>query len=114
MKGLNLMPSARGEKVLPTRAVFGAIYPNDAVGLGEPSRHVRGRWMRAGRFKLIVPGPAKPPWPLALFDLTEDPGEETNFANDPRHVARLAEMKDTLDRWWRPGDDSKVTKRLQP
>ena len=114
MKGLNLMPSARGEKALPLRAVFGAIYPNDAVGLGEPSRHVRGRWMREGRFKLMVPGPAKPPLPLALFDLREDPGEKVNLATDLGQVARLARMKERLDRWWRPGDDSKVTKRLQP
>ena len=114
MRGRDLLPSATGQKALPWQAVFGAIYPNDAVGLGEPSRNVRGRWMREGRFKLVVPGPAKPPLPLALFDLTEDPGEETNLANDPQHVARLAKMKDTLDRWWRPGDDSKVTKQLQP
>jgi len=114
MKGLNLMPSARGEKALPTRAGFGAIYPNDAIALGEPSRHVRGRWMREGRFKLTVPGPAKPPLPLALFDLRADPGEKVNLVNDPEQADRLLKMKDKLDRWWRPGDDSKVTKKLQP
>ncbi len=114
MKGLNLMPSALGEKTLPARPAFGAIYPNDAVTLGEPASHVRGRWMREGRFKLIVPGPAKPPLPLALFDLRADPGEKVNLASDPEHADRLGKMKDKLDRWWRPGDNSQVTKRVHP
>ena len=108
------MPSALGEKTLPARPAFGAIYPNDAVTLGEPASHVRGRWMREGRFKLIVPGPAKPPLPLALFDLRADPGEKVNLASDPEHADRLGKMKDKLDRWWRPGDNSQVTKRVQP
>ena len=114
MQGMNLLPSAKGEKALPPRPAFGAIYPNDAVALGEPSRHVRGRWMREGRFKLIVPGPAKPPLPLALFDLSADPGEKVNLSSDPGQADRLMKMKEKLDNWWRPGDDSKVTKRVQP
>jgi len=113
MTGVNLMPSALGEKKLPKRSAFGAIYPNDAVTLGEPSSHVRGRWIRDGRFKLIVPGPAQPPLPLALFDLSKDPGEKVNLAGEPGQARRLEAMRGKLDRWWRPGDDTKVTKQTQ-
>ena len=114
MTGRDLLPSATGRKSLASEAVFGTIYPNDAVELGQPSRHVRGRWMREDHFKLVVPGPANPFLPLALFDLAKDPGEKVNLAGDPLHAARISRMIDKLDRWWRPGDDSKVTKRQQP
>ena len=77
MTGVNLMPSACRERPLQERAVFGAIYPNDAWRLGAPSQHVRGRWVREGDFKLIVPGPAPNPLPLALYDLKRDPDERT-------------------------------------
>ena len=74
MRGVDLLPSALGKKPLTDRAVFGAIYPNDAEQLGTPSQHVRGRWMRDGDFKLIVPGQARNPIPLCLLNLNVVPG----------------------------------------
>jgi uncharacterized sulfatase len=111
MRGIDLMPSACGQRPLEDRPVFGAIYPNDARVLGAPSQHVRARWMREGDFKLIVPGPAQDPVPLSLFDLGHDPREETNLAAVPEHADRLRRMRQQLDTWWPPGDDSRVTRR---
>lgn len=112
MRGRDLTPSAMGRKELVQRPVFGAIYPNDAVVLGQPSRHVRGRWVREGRrFKLIVPGPASPQLPLALYDLQVDPEERSNLADSPVHASRIENMTRLLDQWWPTGDDSGVTPR---
>lgn len=113
MMGCNLLPSARGDQVLPVRPAFGAIYPNDAVCLGSPSRHVRGRWMREGHFKLVVPGAGKPSLPLALFDLKTDPHERTNLAMDPVRAGQVAKMKMKLDNWWKATDDVQVTRPVQ-
>ena len=113
MHGRNLMPSAAGRVELEAQAVFGAIYPNDAVRLGQPSGHVRGRWMRDGRYKLILPGPGPAPVKRALFDLAQDPREMVNLVQDPGHAERVANMARRMDTWWPAGDDSRVTKRNQ-
>ncbi len=109
MHGVDLLPSALGKKPLPDRAVFGAIYPNDADELGTPSQHVRGRWVRDGDFKLIVPGPARNPLPLSLFYLKNDPSETTNLASQPDYSVTLKRLQRSLDDWWQVGDDSGVT-----
>ena len=111
MRGSDLMPSARGEQPLGQRPVFGAIYPNDAQVLDAPSRHVRGRWVRDGEFKLIVPGPAKKPVSLSLFNLKDDPLEQNNLVARPEHADRVQNMRRLLDEWWAEGDDGPVTKR---
>jgi arylsulfatase A len=109
MHGRDLMPSASGEVSLASQPVFGAIYPNDAVVLGRPSQHVRGRWVRDGRFKLIVPGPANPRLPLSLFDLAADPQEQSNLADDTNQAGRIAAMTQLLDDWWPATNDDRVT-----
>lgn len=110
MKGVDLMPSAEGRESLPDRPAFGAIYPNDAQVLGSPSQHVRGRWVRAGDWKLIVSGPAERPLPVSLFNLRADPEERDNRIADPANAKRIEELKQHLDAWW-TGDDNAVTKR---
>lgn len=109
MQGVDLMPSATGKADPRQRAALGAIYPNDATVLGRPSQHVRGRWIRLGDFKLIVPGPAQPAVPLALYDLHNDPLEQVNLAGTSQHRRRLAEMTQRLDNWWTGTDDNSVT-----
>ena len=111
MTGRNLMPSARGDVKLESIPVCGAIYPNDAQTFGQPSRHLRGRWIRNGRFKLIVPGSANRPLPLALYDLAADPEERTNLARQPIHAGRIANMRRLLDQWWPGDDDADLTLR---
>jgi arylsulfatase A len=109
MRGIELLTAASGGTPLSDRPAFGAIYPNDATELGRPSRHVRGRWIREGRFKLVVPGPTKPPIPTSLYDLGHDPEELVNLAADPQHADRIARMTRTLDAWWSGEDDAAVT-----
>ncbi len=104
MKGLDLMPVARGDSALIDRPVHGAIYPNDAQRLDAPSEHVRGRWIRDGDYKLLVPGPANNPITESLFDLKNDPREQVNLITSPEHATRIQRMKIRLDRWW-SGDD---------
>ena len=40
MPGINLMPSALGNRQLEKRPVFGGVYPGLASSLGNPSRHI--------------------------------------------------------------------------
>ena len=118
LPGVNLMPSAMGKAPLtPGRPVFGEIYPGDATSLGHPSRDIAYRWIRDGRFKLIVPSShnGRKPWgdylqKDALFDVVNDPGETKNLAADPKQAGRMARMKSLLDEWWTPGDDGRVPK----
>ncbi|MDG1897713.1 MAG: hypothetical protein P8J37_22670, partial [Fuerstiella sp.] len=110
MKGTSLLPSATGTEVLPNRPAFGAIYPNDAQVLGAPAHHVRGRWIRDGNFKLLVPGPVAKPITLSLFDLQIDPRETINLAAMAEHAPRVAHMRQLLDQWWPLHDDNHETK----
>lgn len=100
MKGINLLPSARGEHDLPDRPAFGAIYPNDARQLDSPSGHLRGRWIRHGNYKLILAGNDKTRLPDSLFDLRADPDETDNLFNDENQRQRITELTRMLDRWW--------------
>lgn len=109
MHGVNLIPASNNTPVPAGRAVFGAIYPNDATVLGRPSQHVRGRWMRQGRFKLVVPGAASPVLPLALFDLSKDPQEQHNLADHAAYSDRVATMTSLLNQWWSADNDRGVT-----
>jgi arylsulfatase A-like enzyme len=110
MRGVDLMHSARGERPLDERPACGAIYPNDAQILGAPSQHVRGRWIRHGDFKLIVPGQAANPLPLSLFDLSNDPQEHSNLAELPANRQRIDHLRELLDTWWAARDDRSVTR----
>ena len=110
MQGIDLMPVARGERTLRQRSICGAIYPNDAVELGKPAQHVRGRWIRDGDYKLIVPGPAKIPLSLSLYDLANDPLEKIDLASRPEQAERIQSLKRKLDHWW-PVNDDRVTQR---
>ena len=100
IQGRSLLASAMGLEDLALVPVFGAIYPGDAATLGRPSRHVRGRWVRYGDFKLVLPGSGPNPLPLELYDLSGDPGETTNLAGSPEHADRIVRMTRLLDQWW--------------
>ena len=109
MGGIDLMPSAIGEKPLENRPVFGAIYPNDAQVLGSPSLHVRGKWVRHGDFKLLVPGPAKSPLPLGLFNLRSDLDERNNLVSSQNHAEKITRVRQLLEAGWPQADDNLVT-----
>lgn len=111
MAGESLMPSAAGEEPLRDRPVFGEVYPGDASCLGRPERDVAYRWIRQGRWKLIVPhdqGRNKP-WGdylsgAALFDVVDDPHESTDRSRDPQCAGEVARLRAMLDAWWNPGE----------
>ena len=100
MQGRSLLASAMGLEYLAPVPVFGAIYPGDARSLGRPSHHVRGRWVRDGDFKLVLPGAGPNPLPLELYDLSRDPDETTNLAGSPEHAERIVWLTRLIDQWW--------------
>jgi uncharacterized sulfatase len=100
MLGHDLIPSARGVAQLEERPMFGAIYPNDAQVLGQPARHARGRWVREGKFKLIVPGPGEQPLPPQLYNLERDPEEQENLIDQPASQKVRERLLILLDQWW--------------
>lgn len=109
LPGLNLLPSALGNESLdPQRPVFGGIYPGDATSLGHPERDIAYRWVRQGRFKLIIPQRQRGEiWrnyltEPALFDVVADPGENHNLADEPDFAKTLRRLNRRLDQWWRP------------
>jgi len=112
LPGRSLWPSATGAKPLTAEPVFGAIYPGDASSLEHPERDMAYRWIRSGRFKLIVPHArsGKKPWGryldrAALFDVVADPNEQMNLAQDERHADTIQRLKQKLDQWWTPNNN---------
>ncbi len=69
MTGVNLLEVSTGESV-DRQAVFGEVFGHDDVALGDPDRNVTHRWMRRGRWKLIVPQDGGEP--VELYDLVAD------------------------------------------
>lgn len=110
LPGISLWPSAIGQQTLSIeRAVFGEIYPGDASSIGAPERDLAYRWVRKGRYKLIVPVShrTQSPWNKyvespALFDLVRDPKERNNLIGDPSLVNLITSLSKTLDDWWSP------------
>ena len=111
MPGINLMPSALGNRQLEQRPVFGGVYPGGASSLGNPSGHIAYRWVRDGPWKLIVPhrhgdeevyrGYLEQ---VSLFDVERDPDETTDLSGDPQYADRLKRLRRLLDDWWTPDD----------
>ena len=111
LPGRSLWPSATGAKPLTAEPVFGAIYPGDASEFGHPEHDVAYRWIRSGRFKLIVPHArsGKRPWggyldKAALFDVVADPSEQMNLAQDEKQADTIHRLTQKIDQWWAPNN----------
>jgi uncharacterized sulfatase len=110
LPGISLWPSAIGQQTLSReRAVFGEIYPGDASTIGAPERDLAYRWIRKGRYKLIVPAShgTQSPWNKylespALFDLKRDPHERKNLIGEPALANVSGSLSKALDDWWSP------------
>lgn len=110
LPGISLWPSAIGQQTLShERAVFGEIYPGDASTIGAPERDIAYRWVRQGRYKLIVPAShgTQSPWnkyveSSTLFDLVRDPNETRNLIGDPTLDNVITSLSKALDDWWSP------------
>lgn len=88
------------------RAVFGAIYPGDAIELRRPERDVAYRWVRQGDYKLIVPRGSEA-WgdflsSPALFNVTKDPAEQSNLIGEESSREIVKRLLGLLDDWWKP------------
>lgn len=91
--GISLLSAAAGKGPLKRDAVFGELYIHTSVKIEDPVANLTHRWVREGKWKLIVPVKEGTP---ELFDLEKDPGEKTNLASAQADVVvrlqkRLAE-----------------------
>jgi len=110
LPGVNLWPVAIGQSESDdNRAVFGELYPGDARELGNPEQDIAYRWVRRGRYKLIVPHQhgSNPPWrgflqSPALFDVLTDPDELRDLSDRSEFRKIREELRGLLDRWWDP------------
>ena len=95
--GIDLLSLAAGTPSKRER-VFGEIYTHDCVEVGKPQLSVTHRWVREGKWKLILP--TAKVLQIELFDVEADPHEKVNRADEQRVVvARLAQALDAL---WTP------------
>ncbi len=72
-------------------------------------RDLAYRWVRQGRYKLIIPHSVngKPPWNRyltkpALYDVVADPDETRNLIGEPNMATTTRNLTAQLDRWWSP------------
>ena len=98
MQGINLLDS---RSVAARDTVFGEIFEHNAIDITKPAANLDYRWVVDGHWKLIVPNDAniknaKP----ELYDLTKDPTEKTNLAEN--HPEKVTELNKKLDSWWKP------------
>jgi arylsulfatase A-like enzyme len=122
LQGKSFLPVMTGAAAEINDAVFAEVTFHAAY---EPKRAVRTkRWKYIRRFDHretpVLPncddGPSKSYWlnngwrnqPVAaeaLYDLVFDPTERNNLADDPAHLATLAEMRGHLEVWMKRTDD---------
>jgi arylsulfatase A-like enzyme len=131
LQGVSLMPTITGEADSVRDEVFAEVNYHAAE---EPMRCVRTE-----RYKYIkrlydkktpvLPNcdssPSKDLWMEhgwadrelpreALFDLTFDPNETNNLADDPEHAGVLEDMRARMERWMQETDDPMLDGREHP
>ena len=100
LPGMNLLSVLNEQTDLPDRPVFGEIYRGYAVKLDHPEEEVLYRWIRWGKYKLILsetPNEGK-----MLFDLFNDPDELNNLAGNLTFQKQEMKLEDRLNQWWNP------------
>lgn len=75
-------------------------YCTDTVPHWTGGRAVQQRMMRSDNWKLAIYDDAPP----QLFDLSSDPDEKHNLADDPAHRETLERLTDLLTGDWQPAD----------
>lgn len=99
MAGVSLLNLLEGKEKLKRDTIFGEIYLHTAKVLDKPAINLTHRWVRSGKWKLIVPlsKEGKP----ELYDLSTDPEETKNLAEEnPKIVEELREkLKTSWDSW---------------
>jgi len=108
MPGVDLLPVATGSDKLTRDAVFGADFVHTAKVLGDPAANLEYRWIRRGKWKLIVP--VDKSGHCELYNVADDPHEHKNLANT--HPTVVKELTDRLNQWW-PGRTRHTTSAPQ-
>lgn len=92
---------------LPLPGASDTFYNPSAMALKE--RHSAGTLSTVQENPFWCPRPAE-----ELYELTGDPAQAVNRAGDPSASARLAQMRDLLDRWTRETGDTVPTRPTPP
>ena len=117
LPGLNLLPDASGAARLKRTALFGEVFAHDIADVERPVASLRYRWCIDGPWKLMLAYDGKlgryagtHDWDtvgVKLYNVVEDPGEETNLAAARPEIA--ARLRSKIEAWWPlPADAPKV------
>jgi len=115
LPGLNLLPNLISGEPIERKIIFGESFAHDIADIENPQASLLFRWAIQGKWKLLLtydgevnryasthPRTEKRP---QLFDLLNDPHEQTNLAGEkPKVVARLAKK---IAQWY-PVPERKV------
>lgn len=98
LPGVNVMDRAA---LTQRRAIFAEAYEHDIQNLDQPTQSLQYRIGIDYPWKLLLPDTRNvPDQSIELFDLSRDPFERKNLAEEkPEEVTRL---KDAVDAWWTP------------
>ncbi len=103
MQGVSLLDDAA---LASRKAIFGECFTHNAVDLNDPAANLRWRWMVERNWKLIVPDAKnEPDGQLELYNLADDPHEQTNLAADQSQ--RVERLRKRLDDWWNPSSPAR-------
>jgi arylsulfatase A-like enzyme len=107
LPGLDLLSLVRDGQPLQRDTIFGEGFAHDILDLDDPEATLLYRWVIRDKWKLILSydGTASarnannPRTGPQLYNLTEDPHEETNLASkNPEIVKELAAR---IENWWK-------------
>lgn len=98
MEGINLLEVIKNGGKTDRRAIFGDIYEHDMIDIDDPESSLKYRWCIDGNWKAIFPG-SRLTWEKAeLFNLSQDPFERMNLAEEkPEKLQQLLKLTDA---WW--------------
>lgn len=91
LPGLNLLDR---RAVAGRTTLYGEYFTHNAVDLNNPERNLLGQWVIENQWKLILP--RDPSKSAELFQLANDPHEQTNLAAEyPALVQRLTKVAES-------------------
>ncbi len=96
LPGINLTDRAQ---VTARDTLYGEIFEHDIQSMDDPETSLMYRWVIEKKRKVIVPNPARvPDGVVELYDLQQDPWEETNLAQ--QNADEVKRLTAKLDAWW--------------
>ncbi|MCA9198720.1 MAG: sulfatase [Planctomycetales bacterium] len=100
LPGINLLdPKALKER----DSLYGEILEHDVVDVDDPAKSLKYRWVIQDNWKLIQPDLLADSNQVEMYDLANDPHENSNLANAER--GRVAELQASLNAWWAPNKE---------